>query len=454
LLDDHIIKEYGVSGYKTELENREGLNKVLKLAEGGLIDTLIIFNLDRIGRRTDLLPFITGMTLAGVRIISVTEGLINQGNDIDELLAFIKLWSSQGESKKTSARVKSGKLKVAKDGLWNGGKVNLGYKVVDGRLVVDEELSPIINKAFQIYITEGTVATVDYLSEYGIKKNSQTLTQMLRNSIYMGVYPYDRELYDEKTYKELTKPNEELQIVTPEIWHLARQVARDRTTSKGNRCRALNRSDCIYEGLLEHWCGNKLTIDYDYRKSSDRNMMFRCKHCRKYKKNDYKKSYSANKLIPILDGEISKLFMDLDREKLRKMYADNQGDKLRVLRSRLAEIDKEIDEKSLLMKKSNEKIKLLMLEDIDISNIRVITDVVKDTKKLLEELEDKKNSLLLDITIEENEQDKSNIIIEQFMSMKDIYSKGTNKQKKSILQLIIDRIVVKDYDDIDIYLKF
>jgi hypothetical protein len=38
--------------------------------------------------------------------------------------------------------------------------------------------------------------------------------------------------------------------------------------------------------------------------------------------------------------------------------------------------------------------------------------------------------------------------------MKDIYSKGTNKQKKSILQLIIDRIVVKDYDDIDIYLKF
>lgn len=454
LLDDHIIKEYNVSGYKTELEDREGLSKVLKLAEKGLIDTLIVFNLDRIGRRTDLLPFITSMTLAGVEIVSVTEGIINNGNDVDELMTFIKLWSSQGESKKTSARVRSGKLKIAKDGLWNGGKVNLGYKVVDGRLVVDEELVPIINKAFQMYITEGTVATVDYLGEYGIKKNAQTLTQMLRNSIYMGVYPYDRELYDEETYKELTKPNEELQIVSPELWHLARQVARNRTTSNGARCKALNRSNCVYEGLLEHWCGNKLTIDYDYRKSSDRNMMFKCKHCKKFKKNDYKKSYSANKLIPILDSEIDRLFMGLDRKKLKSMYETNKGDKLNLLNKKLADINKELDEKNILMKKSNEKIKLMMLEDIDMSNIQIITDLVKDTKKAIEELESEKSNLEIDITIEKNEVDKSNSIIDRFMHMKDIYHKGDYKNKRAILQLIINRIVVKDYDDIEIFLNF
>ena len=51
LLEEHIIKEFNVSGFKTPLKEREGLSKVLALAEQQLIDTLIIFNTDRLRKK-------------------------------------------------------------------------------------------------------------------------------------------------------------------------------------------------------------------------------------------------------------------------------------------------------------------------------------------------------------------------------------------------------------------
>jgi hypothetical protein len=95
-----------------------------------------------------------------------------------------------------------------------------------------------------------------------------------------------------------------------------------------------------------------------------------------------------------------------------------------------------------------------MVSDVDISNVQIITELMKETKIFLDELEAEKSNLEIDITLEMNEKDKSESIINKFMHMKDIYHKGDYKQKRSILQLIIDKIVVKDYDDIDIFLRF
>ena len=453
LLPNHIVKEYSVSGYKTTYENREGLKTIERLAEQQLIDTLIIFNLDRIGRRTDLLPFITKMTLANVRILSVTEGLINKGDEVAELMTFIKLWSNQGESKKTSARVKSGKLKTAKDGLWNGGKINLGYKVVDGRLVIDEDVAPIIRKAYHIYVIEGTSATIEYLKEYGIDKNAQTLNQMLRNPIYMGVYPYNKDLYSEEDYKELTKPNQEIQIISPELFAKTRAVAESRRCSIGKNATGLNRSDCVYEGLLEHGCGCNLTIDYDNR-GSQRKRLFRCRHCRKYKKDEYKKSYMGHLLEPILDQKIRELFMELNKDKLKQMYLDNKGEKLFLLQKRLDNINEEINTQKTLLDKSNAKLQLLMSQDVGVGAITIVTDMITDIRKRLNHLEVEQSDVSIAITFEENEREQSSIIIDRFTKMKELYDVADYKKKRAILKLIIEKIIVRDYDDIEIFLKF
>ena len=180
LLQEHIIIERGISGYKTEPQNRDGLRTVLTLAEQQLIDTLVIFMTDRIGRRTDLLPFITKLTLAGVKIISVTEGVINKDTDVDELLSFIRLWQSQGESKKISARVKAGLLAKQKEkqSYFHGGKVLIGYKVQNKKLMIDESKANIIRRVYQLYIDYGTSKVIDYLASMGIKRNPYGIKQM------------------------------------------------------------------------------------------------------------------------------------------------------------------------------------------------------------------------------------------------------------------------------------
>ena len=175
---EHIIEEYAVSGYKTAIEDREGLQKILNLAKEGLLNQLIVFNVDRLGRKTELFTWLTKMSEYNVKILSVTEGEVNVTDMVNELMTFIKLWASKNESNKTSERVKSGKLASAKKGYFQGGRCNLGYKIVDGKLTIDEEIAPIIREAYNVYILEGNKSACEFLAKYKIRKTQQTLIQM------------------------------------------------------------------------------------------------------------------------------------------------------------------------------------------------------------------------------------------------------------------------------------
>nr|BDA33065.1 hypothetical protein CPBEC5_00730 [Clostridium perfringens] len=96
---DEWITEEGVSGYSNKLYDRNAIRRIEEMALSGQLDTLIIFNLDRIGRTTEGNQFINKMTFSNVKVISVTEGLINSGKDTDELVNLFKFWSAQQESK-------------------------------------------------------------------------------------------------------------------------------------------------------------------------------------------------------------------------------------------------------------------------------------------------------------------------------------------------------------------
>lgn len=121
LLEENIIEAYNVSGWKTEISNRTDLNKVLELAKANKIQMLIVFNQDRLARKTEIIDYINQLTKLGVLIVSCTEGIINDtSNETSDLIYMIKAWVSKFESSKTSKRVKSGKLASSKAGKYNG----------------------------------------------------------------------------------------------------------------------------------------------------------------------------------------------------------------------------------------------------------------------------------------------------------------------------------------------
>ena len=51
LLKENIIEERGISGFKTEINKRQGLNKILDLAKANKIQMLIVFNQDRLRKK-------------------------------------------------------------------------------------------------------------------------------------------------------------------------------------------------------------------------------------------------------------------------------------------------------------------------------------------------------------------------------------------------------------------
>ena len=452
LQDTNIIQEYNISGYSTKLEDRKGLQQLIQLALNKEIDTLIVFNQDRIGRRLELLSFLSIMTENNVTIISVTEGILNDNSDTSDLLQAIKLWTASYESKKTSIRVKNGKLNATKNGKWNGGRVNLGYKVQDGKLMIDESIAPIIREIYNLYINGGTNCAINYLQTHNIRKSGSGLIQMLRNPIYKGYYNHINELYSDDDYKTINTFNKDLQIVSEDIWNKAIQVMENRRTNlKGNRCKALNRSQCEYEGLLYHECGNKLTIDYDNR-GKTRRMLFKCRKCKNSDvgTTNIRKCFSANKLLPQIDEQIQSLFGELNRELLEEKYINKVNYKVRELEASKQRITSEIDTKRTIIQNTNKKLQQMLLLDVDVSTITVLTNTINNLESDIHCLENSLDEIHGELNKTSENVAERVKILDKFVEMKDIYDIANYKQKRQILQTIINKIVVTDYDDITI----
>ncbi len=95
------LSEIGVSGFNTNISERERLQEILDNARKGLFDVLLVYMFDRIGRRAKetslLIPILQQL---GIRICSVKEGELKL-TDAAELLQYIKFWSAENESRHT-----------------------------------------------------------------------------------------------------------------------------------------------------------------------------------------------------------------------------------------------------------------------------------------------------------------------------------------------------------------
>lgn len=123
--------EKGVSGYKVSAENRDAILDIRALAEKKKFDVLLVFMFDRLGRREDETPFLVEWFIDhGIEVWSTREGQQKIESRSDKLINYIRFWQAGGESEKTSIRVKAAHSQMTADGIWRGGKVPYGYRLV------------------------------------------------------------------------------------------------------------------------------------------------------------------------------------------------------------------------------------------------------------------------------------------------------------------------------------
>lgn len=204
-----ILKEFqekGVSGFKVSATQRDAIQDLKTAAENKEFDILLVFMFDRIGRIDDETPFVVEWFIKhGIEVWSVNEGEQRMDSHIDKLMNYIRFWQANGESKKTSARVKTRLNQMTLDGKYTGGVAPFGYKLVKSGqinkkgkelmdIIIDDDEAPIVRKIFNMTIKEGygSYRMADYLNRHNIRthNNSEfqcnTVNRILKNRLYCG----------------------------------------------------------------------------------------------------------------------------------------------------------------------------------------------------------------------------------------------------------------------------
>lgn len=444
---DEVIEEAGVSGFKVELEDRVGLQKLMKMASNNELNSVIVFNLDRIGRQVEFIEFIVKMNKAGVKIYSVTEGLLNkEGDETASLIQIIKLFMASQESKKTSYRVKAGKKSSIEKFGYSGGTPNFGYKVDGKTLIIDEYESNIVKFIFKNYIEEGTQKTIDKLNIGMLKRGEEwtksKLFSVLKNPIYIGKKQYLGELIDFPQYR----------IIDDEVFNLAQQRAKDR--NQRGSVRYTNRSNVLFEGLLFHRCEDgverKLVIDYVKSANGSKTHTYRCRHCG-LKKAKLIKNFNSKAIEPLIISNVKSIMNNLSIEKLEKKYNEEIEQNRTKINDDIDMLNKEIAKKEKAIRNANKELENIFAGESNM-DMKTISDMINNLKSEVKEMQERLNDYKIELDDFNNTTFNCMSLLDKYKDFEYIFDRANSEEKKLILQQLINKILITE-DEIKINLN-
>jgi DNA invertase Pin-like site-specific DNA recombinase len=162
---------------------------------------VIVYKLDRFSRdKYATAVYKKALKDNGVTILSATECIPDtpEGIIVESLLEGM----SQFYSVELSQKVKRGMNESRRKGNFTGGYVLYGYKIVNKKVVIDEEQAEIVRYIFHQYLLDVPVTEImDTLKEKGILNRGKpfarnTVYKLLGNAKYSGVYRYGGEVFE------------------------------------------------------------------------------------------------------------------------------------------------------------------------------------------------------------------------------------------------------------------
>lgn len=237
LIDEKV--ETGISGYKVLAKDRDRITELKNEALRKEFDILLVFMFDRLGRIESETPFIVEWFVEqGIEVWSVVEGQQKFDTHVDKLTNYIRFWQSAGESAKTSTRVRKKRGQMVEDGLYAGGYVPYGYRIVKkgtvnhkNREVYDLEIdsyeADVVKLIFQLAYENflGARKISNELAKRGIKNKKgklfgqSTINSILDNVAYTGVL---------KSGDTISKIHPHLQIIKPSVFEFVQKLRRAR----------------------------------------------------------------------------------------------------------------------------------------------------------------------------------------------------------------------------------
>ena len=246
--DYEIVGEYEDAGKSGKsIEGRLQFNQMMEDVKSGKdnVSYVLVFKLSRFGRNAaDVLSTLQVMQDFGVNLICVEDG-IDSSKDAGKLM--ISVLSAVAEIERENIRVQTmeGRIQKAREGKWNGGFAPYGYKLVNGKLEINEEEAVAIRTIYDQYVNTdiGSNGISKYLENHGIRKiqrqngknplfDAHLVRLILKNPVYCGKIAYGRrkteKVHGTRNEYRLVEQDDFLlvdglheAIISEEIWNAA-----------------------------------------------------------------------------------------------------------------------------------------------------------------------------------------------------------------------------------------
>lgn len=219
-----LPERYDDGGFSGGNTDRPALRKLLKDAEAGLIDIVLVYKIDRLSRSIcDFAELSKKFEKWGVAFVSVTQE-INTHTSAGRMMLNILITFAQFEREVITERVRDKMAASRKKGKWVGGAVAHGYEVVDKKLAVVPKEAEVVRKIFRRFLEiQSPKQIANELNQDGTwTKQGKVWTTtkvygVLNNRHYIGEVLYKGEIY----------PGEQKAIIDRETWDLCHKFMKE-----------------------------------------------------------------------------------------------------------------------------------------------------------------------------------------------------------------------------------
>jgi site-specific DNA recombinase len=286
LVPDHY-DDGGISGGTME---RPALQRLLRDVEGGRIDVVVVYKVDRLSRSlADFSRIIDAFEKHDVSFVSITQQF-NTTSSMGRLTLNILLSFAQFEREVIGERIRDKFAASRKKGMWMGGTPPLGYDVNDRKLVINETEAARVRHIFERFLRLGSATTlVAELKEDGHRTKAWVtqkgrvregrpidkgfLYKLLHNRVYLG----------EAVHKGESFPGEHDAIIDRTLWDKVHSILAENSTSRANKTRTA--MPMPLKGLIRcGHCDSAMTPSHTRRKGRQ----YRYYLCLKASKNGHR----------------------------------------------------------------------------------------------------------------------------------------------------------------------
>ncbi|MBU1164780.1 recombinase family protein [Patescibacteria group bacterium] len=471
LNEKHIFREEGVSGAKLK---RPELDRLMVSAKAKEFDIVLVYKLDRFSRNLkNLLELVTELGDYGIGFQSTTENFETatpMGKYMLQNMGAI----AELEREMIRERTISGQIRYRKEGNWCSSIPPYGYnynkethklEINEGEAeVVVTMYNWLVNDGISLHKIQTRLNDLKIPTKYDNLGKSKTVNgkmwwkkrtigRILSNEVYSGQFTYRKYKYLGRVKGESNlRPKEDwIMITTPQIVprHIFGQAQVQLQKNKDYSPRNTKRTYLFAKMIICGVCGGRFGSSFEKVKTSDgfkERIRYGCYNRAGWTRKDRCQSSSVTE-SRIADPIWSKIVWALSNPKL---ICDNLE---KINKSKVDDAPAKIKQLESLIRSCKEKQKRLLELYLEGNlNKQVYEKKEPALTKELESLVIRKKEYEDNFISKEERELRAKSINSLFKKYLKNLNSLTYKQKRSVLEMIIDKIVIKN-NDIDIHIN-